>query len=94
MREQFLPANYSQSIYQQFHKLQQGARFVREYTEEFHRLSLHADLSEIKDQQVARYLAGLHIQLQDDLSLLHLPHMEDAYQVALKAEVKQQRSTS
>lgn len=94
MREQFLPANYSQSIYQQFHKLQQGARSVREYTEEFHRLSLRTDLSETKDQQVARYLVGLRIQLQDDLSLFHLPRVEDAYQAALKAEAKQQRSTS
>ena len=39
-------------------------------------------------EKVARYINGLRYDIQDDINLLSLKTIEDAYQVGLKAEEK------
>ena len=64
---------------------------VREYTEEFYRLNIQACHRESDDENVARYLNGLRYDIQDELSMVTIRTIEDAYQMALKAKEKLSR---
>jgi hypothetical protein len=64
---------------------------VKEYTEEFYRLNIRAGHRESDDEKVARYLNGLRYDIQDELSMTTIRTIEDAYQMALKAEEKLSR---
>jgi hypothetical protein len=64
---------------------------VKEYTEEFYKLNIRAGHRESDDEKVARYLNGLRYDIQDELSMETIRTVEDAYQMALKAEEKLSR---
>jgi hypothetical protein len=61
---------------------------VKEYTEEFYRLNIRAGHRESDDEKVARYMNGLRYDIQDEMSMMTIRNVEDAYQMALKAEEK------
>ena len=61
---------------------------VKEYTEEFFRLSIRAGHTQGGLERVDRYINGLRYDIHDELSLLNLKSVEDAYQVASKVEEK------
>jgi hypothetical protein len=64
---------------------------VKEYTKEFYKLNIRAGHQESDDEKVARYLNGLRYDIQDELSMVTICTVEDAYQMALKAEEKLSR---
>jgi hypothetical protein len=64
---------------------------VKEYTEEFYRLNIRAGHRESNDEKVARYMNGLRYEIQDEMSMLTIRTVEDAYQMALKVEEKLNR---
>ncbi|XP_065620600.1 uncharacterized protein LOC136063732 [Quercus suber] len=90
LREQFLPFNYTQSLYKDLHNLKQEGS-VEEYTEAFHQLVVRVDLNESEEQMVARYLSGLKPSIQDVLSLQSLWNVSKAYNRALLVEKQQTR---
>jgi uncharacterized protein YjbK len=59
---------------------------VKEYTEEFYRLNIRVGHHESDDEKVTRYMNGLRYEIQDKMSMVTIRNVEDAYQVALKAE--------
>jgi hypothetical protein len=59
---------------------------VKEYTEEFYRLNIRSGHWESDDEKVERYLNGLRYDIQDELRMVTIQTVEDAYQMALKAE--------
>ena len=61
---------------------------VKEYTEEFYRLNIRVGHRESDDEKVARYMNGLRYDIQDELSMVSIRTVEDAYQMALKDEEK------
>ena len=61
---------------------------VKEYTEEFYRLNIRAGHRESNDEKVARYMNGLRYEIRDEMSMETIRMVEDAYQMALKAEEK------
>ena len=67
---------------------------VKEYTKEFYKLSIRAGHAEDDVEKVARYINGLRYDIQDEISLLSLKTIEDAYQATLKAEEKMLRKQS
>ena len=71
LREQFLPFNYTQSLYKDLHNFKQEGS-VEEYMKAFHQLVVRVDLNESEEQMVARYLSGLKPSIQDVLSLQSL----------------------
>ena len=55
---------------------------------------LKAGHRESDDEKVARYLNGLRYDIQDELGMVTIRTVEDAYQMALKAEEKLSRKQS
>jgi uncharacterized protein YjbK len=64
---------------------------VKEYIEEFYRLNIRAGLCESNDEKVAGYMNGLRYKIQDEMSMMTIRTVEDAYQMALKVEEKLSR---
>eukprot|EP00253_Pinus_taeda_P005681 PITA_05681 len=74
--------------------LRQRALTVKEYTEEFYKVSIRAGEAQDIGERVARYMNGLRMDIQDEISLLSPKTVEEAYQIALKAEEKLMRKQS
>eukprot|EP00253_Pinus_taeda_P019513 PITA_19513 len=70
------------------------SRMVAKLREEFYKVSTRAGEAQDKDEKVARYVNGLRIEIQDEISLLSPKIVEEAYQIALKAEEKLKRKQS
>ena len=61
---------------------------VKEYTKDFYKLNIRASHHESDDEKVARYMNGLRYDIQDEMSMMKIRNVEDAYQMSLKAEDK------
>lgn len=59
-----------------------------EYTKAFHKLNIRSRHVDDEVEQVAGYLNGLWVSIQDELSLIKLQCVEKDYQYALKEEEK------
>jgi hypothetical protein len=91
LKAKFIPRDYQITLFRRMQNLRQKLMTVKEYTEEFYRLNIRAGHRESDDEKVARYLNGLRYDIQDELSMLTIRTVEDAYQMALKAEEKLSR---
>eukprot|EP00253_Pinus_taeda_P036346 PITA_36346 len=67
---------------------------VREYTKEFYKVSIRAGQTQDTDVKVARYMNGLKMDLQDEISILSPKIAEEAYHMVLKAKEKLVRKQS
>jgi hypothetical protein len=61
---------------------------VKEYTEEFYKLNIRVGHRESDDEKFSRYMNVLRYDIQDEMSMKTVITVEDAYQMALKAEEK------
>ncbi|KAK2981968.1 hypothetical protein RJ640_019188 [Escallonia rubra] len=61
LKEQFLPADYSMDLYEQFHGLRQWQSSVKDHTSELNNLSQIARLKETDEQVNVRYLSALRV---------------------------------
>ena len=59
MKAKFMPNDYWLNIFKQLQNLRQNGMSVKEYTEEFYRLSIRAEHVEYGMEKVARYINGL-----------------------------------
>eukprot|EP00253_Pinus_taeda_P007772 PITA_07772 len=94
LRGKFLPSNYQRTLFRQMQNLRQRSMIVREYTEEFYKVSIRAGQTQDIDEKVARYVNGLRMDIQDEISILSPKIVEEAYQMVLKAEEKFMRKNS
>jgi hypothetical protein len=88
MKAKFIPRDYQIMMFRRMQNLRQQLMTVKEYTEEFYKLNIRVGDRESDDEKVARYLNGLRYDIQDELSMTTIRTIEDAYQMALKAEEK------
>jgi hypothetical protein len=68
--------------------LRQKRMTVKKYTEEFYRLNIREGHRESDDEKVSRNMNGLRYDIWDEMSMMTIRNIEDAYQIALKAEEK------
>jgi hypothetical protein len=61
---------------------------MKEYTEEFYKINIRACHWESDDEKFAIYMNGLRYDIQDEMSMMTIQNVEDAYQIALKAKEK------
>ncbi|GKV15585.1 hypothetical protein SLEP1_g26365 [Rubroshorea leprosula] len=57
-----------------------------EYGSEFNNLSYRVGLNETSEQSTSHYLAGLNQSIKDEIGIVRLYNLEDAWQYALMAE--------
>jgi hypothetical protein len=53
---------------------------VKEYTNEFYRLNIRAGKKENEDEKKTRYINGLRYEIQEEISMMYVNIVEDAYQ--------------
>ena len=61
---------------------------MREYTEEFYKVNLREGYIEDTSEKTAKYINGLRMDIQEEMSMLSPSTMEEVYQYALRAEEK------
>jgi len=79
LKAKFFPEDYHLNLFKQMKNLKQKGMSVKEYTEEFYRLSIRTGHVEDDLEKVARYVNGLRYEIQDEIGLLSLKYVEDAY---------------
>ncbi|KAG6737261.1 hypothetical protein POTOM_058775 [Populus tomentosa] len=84
--------HYEQILFQQYQDCRQGNRAVQAYVEEFHRLSSRNNLMETDAQQVARFIGGLRLNIQDRVSMHTIYTLTEAINLATKAETQLDRT--
>lgn len=94
LKAKFMPKDYHLNLFKKMQNLKQKGMSVKEYTEEFYKLSIRTRHAEDDLEKVARYINGLRYEIQDEIGLLSLKTVEDAYQVGLKAKEKILRKQS
>ena len=67
---------------------------MKEYIEEFYKVSIRVGEARDTNEKVARYVNGLRMDIQDEISVLSPKIVEEAYQIALKDEEKVMRKQS
>jgi hypothetical protein len=91
MKAKFIPRDYQITLFQRMQNLRQKMMSVKEYNEEFYKINIRAGHRESDDEKVSRYMNGLRYDIQDEMSMMTIRTVEDAYQMALKAEEKMSR---
>ena len=64
---------------------------MKDYTKEFYKLTIRSGFKELSKDKLARYVNGLRFNIQDEVGMLKIDSVEDAYQYALKVEDKLKR---
>jgi hypothetical protein len=88
MKAKFIPKDYQITLFRRIQNLRQKLMSVKEYTEEFYKLNIGAGHHESDDEKVSKYMNALRYDIQDEMSMMIIQTIEDAYQMALKAEEK------
>jgi hypothetical protein len=91
MKAKFIPKDYQITLFRRMQNLRQKLMSVKEYTKEFYKINIRAGHRESDDEKVARYMNGLRYDIQDEMSMMVIRNVEDAYQMALKDEEKLSR---
>jgi hypothetical protein len=91
MKTKFIPKDYQIILFRRMQNLRQKLMSMKEYTEEFYRINIREGHREGNDEKVARYMNGLQNDIQDEMSMMTIQTIEDAYQMALKDEEKLSR---
>jgi hypothetical protein len=94
LKAKFIPKYYQINMFRRLQNLRQKGLSVKEYTEEFYRLNIRAGHRESDEEKVSRYINGLRYEIQEEISMMTMRMVEDAYQEALKAEEKLARKQS
>ena len=61
---------------------------VKDYVEEFYKLTIRSGHRELSKEKVAWYVNGLRFNIQDEVGILKIDSVEDTYQYDLKVEDK------
>jgi hypothetical protein len=88
LKAKFIPKYYKINLFRKLQNPRQKILSVKEYTEEFYRLNTRARQKENDDEKKSRYINGLRYKIQEDINMMFVGTIEDAYQVALKVEEK------
>ena len=61
---------------------------MKDYAEEFYKLTIRSRHKELSKEKVARYINGLIFNIHDEVVMLNIYLVEDVYQYALRVEEK------
>jgi hypothetical protein len=79
MKAKFIPRDYQITLLRRMQNMRQKLMTVKEYIEEFYKLNIRAGHRERDDEKVARYMNGLRYDIQDEMRMVIIRTVEDAY---------------
>ena len=86
MKRQFVPAHY----YREFHKrplrLTQGSKSVEDYHQEMEMIMIRLGLEEDEEVIMARFIAGLNVEIANEIELHHYLQMHELLHKAIQIE--------
>jgi hypothetical protein len=91
LKDKFIPKDYHINLFRRLQNLRQKGMTIKEYTYEFYRLNIRDRQREIDEEKVSRYINGPRYEIQDEINMMTVRIVKDAYQIALKAEEKLDR---
>ena len=91
MRKRFVPRHYYRDLHNKLQYLKQGNRSVEEYYWEMEVAMIRANVREDRESTMARFLAGLNMDIADKVELQHYVEMEDILHMAIKVEKQLKR---
>ncbi|XP_071708258.1 uncharacterized protein [Rutidosis leptorrhynchoides] len=91
LRTKFLPNNYRQEAFLEYHNLRQRNLSVEEFIQQSDRLRMRCDVQEEEEQTIARFLGGLNTDISDVVSLQPYWTYNDVCRLALKVEKQKER---
>lgn len=91
LKVKFIPGDYELELFKRLQNLKQKDMFVKDYTEEFYKLTIQSDHRELLKEKVAWYINGFRFNIQDEVGTLNISSVENAYQYALREEEKLKR---
>ena len=94
IKGKFLPSDYQLTLFIQMQNLRQRLMTVKEYTEEFYKVSIRAGQIQDTTKKVYRYVNGLKLEIQDEIGIFSPKTVEEAYQIAITDEEKLLRNNS
>ncbi|XP_071708618.1 uncharacterized protein [Rutidosis leptorrhynchoides] len=92
LRAKFLPENYRQESFLEYHNLRKRTQSVEEIIQEFERLRMRCDVQEEEEQTIARFLGVLKPEIADVVNLQPYWSFNDVCRLALKVEKQQNRN--
>ena len=90
-KPKFIHAKYELELFKRLQNIKQKDMSMKDYTKEFYKLTIQSRHRELSKEKVAQYVNVLRFNIQDEIGVLKIESIEDAYQYALKAEDKLKR---
>lgn len=86
IKEAYVPKDYEILLHKKRQSLRQKEIDVSSYTEEFQKLTMKSKLVEPECVKIARYIQGLRMNIQDEMSLCSPKTVPKCFQISLKVE--------
>ncbi|GJZ99408.1 reverse transcriptase domain-containing protein [Tanacetum coccineum] len=86
LRAKFLPINYRQDAFFEYHSLMQNNSSVEQFIADFDRLRMRCGADEDEEQVIARFLDALRPDIADIVQLQQFWTLDDVFRLALKVE--------
>nr|GEV47197.1 hypothetical protein [Tanacetum cinerariifolium] len=86
LRAKFLPINYSQDAFFEYHSLMQNNSFVEQFVVDFDRLRMRCRADEEEEQVIARFLGALRPDIADIIQLQQFWTLDDVTRLVFKVE--------
>ncbi|PWA46995.1 hypothetical protein CTI12_AA504100 [Artemisia annua] len=90
----FLPVQYRQEAFIEYHNYKHTTSLVEEFTSEFDRLRLRCDVVEEDEETIACYLAALKPEISDVVQLQQYWSYNDVCRLARKVESQQKKKNN
>ncbi|XP_066341708.1 uncharacterized protein [Miscanthus floridulus] len=91
MRTHFMPKHYQRDLFDKLQNLKQGNFSVEEYYKEMEKSMIRANVYEDEEQTIARFMLGLHRNIQRIVEFQPYHHLIDFVHQATKAECQVQQ---
>ena len=82
LKKQLIPIDYKLDLFKKMQGLKQVGKSIQEYTKEFYQILNRIGHVEANKEKISRYLSGLRPSIQEELSLVRMTSIEEAYQFA------------
>jgi hypothetical protein len=88
LKDKLIPKDYQINILRKLQNLVKKGFSMKEYTKEFYKLNIRGGHRENDEEKVSKYINGLRYEIQDEINMMKMKTIEDAYQVSLNEEYK------